>query len=436
MNLFTFLSDIGLAASLIQKKTEPSVTDLRTTFTVQMGLSILIFSLSLALTPLWQSAYGFNGPALWLLYVVGFSFVMISLKTIPSVLLLRKLRYDLLSVPSVVENLVFYTVLCLCAWQGLGVASFIFAIVSRDLSGVILMACIQRWPIGITFSWESFKGMVNFGAKFQLNDLIARVKDDLFTLVVMGTFLSTADIGLVSWSKKMASMPQQFTVNNIIAITFATYSRLQHRPDLLRKAVEKTLYFVALVTFPMLAGLSIFMIPLVTLIPEYQKWQPALLGVSLFAINYAWAAISTPLTNTLNAIGKVNKTLALMIMWTGLTWTVTPLAIIWYGFNGVAIASAVISFSSIVTIMMTKSAIPFDFWKNIWRQLVATGAMIVIGVLGLPLWQQSFFNMGLGIVLTGSVFAIVFLSVGWKSLIAELTSLGIWPKLARRFQSS
>jgi O-antigen/teichoic acid export membrane protein len=178
------------------------------------------------------------------------------------------------------------------------------------------------------------------------------------------------------------------------------------------------------------------MIPLVNLIPEYQKWQPALLGVSLFAINYAWAAISTPLTNTLNAVGKVNKTLMLMIMWTGLTWTVTPLAIIWYGFNGVAIASAVISFSSIVTIMMTKSAIPFDFWKNIWRQLLATGAMLIIGVLGLPLWQQSFFNMGLGIVLTGSVFAIVFLSVGWKSLIAELTSLGIWPKLARRFQSS
>lgn len=436
LNLFTFLSDIGLAASLIQRKEEPENIDLRTTFTVQMTLSLLIFALSILLTPIWQRMYGFTGPALWLLYVVGFSFVLISFKTIPSILLLRKLRYDLLSVPGVVENLTFYTVLCLCAWQGLGVKSFIFSILARDIAGVAVMYAIQRWPIGLAFSWKSFRNMVNFGAKFQLNDLLARVKDDLMTLVVMGAFLDTSQIGLVAWSKRMAAMPQQFTVNNIIAITFSTYSRLQNRPDLLRKAIEKTLYFVSLVTFPMLAGLSIFMIPLVSLVPRYDHWKPALLGVSIFAINYAWAAISTPLTNTLNAVGKVNRTLLLMIMWTGLTWTLTPLGIIWFGYNGVAIASAAIGFSSIVTIMMTKAVIPFDFWSNIWRQLLATTAMIVIGVLGLPLWSQSFLNLALGIVLTSVVFGIVFLVVGWRSLITELTSLGIWPKIARRFQSS
>ncbi len=436
LNLFTFFSDIGLAASLIQKTTEPTLKDLRTTFTVQMFLSLFIFALSVGLTPFWQAAYGFTGPSLWLLYVVGFSFLLISLKTIPSVLLLRKLRYDILSVPGVVENLVFYTILCVCAWRGLGVMSFIFAIAARDVAGVIAMYSLQRWPIGLGFSWQSFRGMVNFGAKFQLNDLLARVKDDLFTLVVMGLYLSPDQIGQVAWSKKMASMPQQFTVNNIIAITFATYSRLQDRPDLLKKAIEKTLYFVSLVTFPMLAGLSIFMIPLVELMPRYHQWRPALLAVTLFAINYAWAAISTPLTNTLNAVGKVNRTLMLMIMWTGLTWTITPLAIIQFGTLGVSLASAVISFSSIVTILMTKAVIPFSFWPNVWRQIVATGAMIVIGLLGMPLWDQSFFNFGMGIVLTGAVFGIVFLSIGWKSLIAELTSLGIWPKLARRFQSS
>lgn len=436
LSLFTFLSDIGLAASLIQKKEEPSVTDLRTTFTVQMLLSLLIFGTTVVLTPLWQQWYGFSGPALWLLYVVGFTFILISFKTIPSVLLLRKLRYDLLAVPGVLENLVFYTTLCFLAWKGFGITSFIWAIALRDLAGLTVMYALQRWPIGVALSWQSLKGMVNFGAKFQLNDLIARVKDDLFTLVVMGAFLDSTQLGLVSWSKRMASMPQQFTVNNIIAITFATYSRLQHRPDLLKKAIEKTLYFVALITFPMLAGLSIFIVPLVLLIPKYDQWKPALLGVTLFAVNYAWAAISTPLTNTLNAVGKVNRTLILMIMWTGLTWTITPLMIIWYGANGVALASAIISFSSVVTIMMTKAVIPFDFWPNIWRQLVATGAMSIIGVMGMPLWQQSFINLGLGIVLTGTVFGIVFLSIGWRSLIAELTSLGIWPKIARRFQSS
>lgn len=436
LNIFTFMSDIGLAATLIQRKVEPTLTDLRTTFTVQMLLALAIFGLCLGLTPYWKSAQSFSGHELWLVYTVGLSFVLISLKTIPSILLLRKLRYDLLSVPGVIENLVFYTVLCLGAWKGLGILSFVLSILSRDIAGVVAMYALQRWPIGFSLSWQSLKGMVNFGAKFQINDLLARVKDDLITLVVMSAFLTKDEIGLVAWSKRMASMPQQFTVNNIIAITFSTYSRLQHHPNLLRKAIEKTLYFVSLVTFPMLAGLSIFIVPLVHLIPKYARWQPALIGVSIFAINYAWAAISTPLTNTLNAVGHVNKTLLLMIMWTGLTWTLTPIGIILFGFNGVAIASAVIGFSSIVTIMMVQKTLPFSFWANIWRQLFATAALIIVGVIGLPVWQQSFLNLGIGIVLSGVVFAIVFLAIGWRSLLAELISLGIWPKIIRRFQSS
>ena len=44
----------------------------------------------------------------------------------------------------------------------------------------------------------------------------------------------------------------------------------------------------------------------------------------MFALSVGWAAISTPLVNTLNAIGKINRSLKLMVIWTLLTWIVTP----------------------------------------------------------------------------------------------------------------
>ena len=49
ISIFTFLSDIGLAAALVQKKEEPTVLELRTTFTVQQILAFTIFGLIILL---------------------------------------------------------------------------------------------------------------------------------------------------------------------------------------------------------------------------------------------------------------------------------------------------------------------------------------------------------------------------------------------------
>lgn len=436
LGLITFLSDIGLAAALIQKKEEPTVADMRTTFTVQQILALAILALVLALTPYWRNIQGFSGSSLWLLYVVAASLFVITFKTIPSILLVRKLRFDLLAIPAVVENFVFYCTATLLAWQGMGVASFLWAVILRDVVGVAAMYALQRWPIGIGISGQSLKELIRIGVKFQLNDLLARIKDDLFTVVVVGAWLNSTALGYIGWAKKYTYMPQQFTVNNITAITFPTYSRLQGNKKLLRKAIEKTLYFITLVNFPLLAGMTIFFLPLTTLISQYNKWTPIVPTVAFFAINIAWSSISTPLTNTLNAIGHVNKTLWLMIMWTVLTWTITPLMIWQFDYHGVAAAAAIIGASSIVTVWMTKQVVPFALLPNIWRQMVATFAMLVFGLAGMSVWSTSLVHMGIGILLNGLVFAIVFLLIGWNSLKKELTSLGIWPLRIPSFRSS
>lgn len=428
LGLFTFLSDIGLASALIQKKEEPTTTDLRTAFTVQQILSIFIFVIVVALTPYWRVAQKLEGTELWLLYVVAASLFFITFKTIPSILLNRKLRFDLLVLPALAENVVFYSIVTVFAVLGYGVKSFLFAILARDIVGIVLMYRLQSWPIGIGFSKKSFNSLVRFGFKFQLNDLLARIKDDLFTVVITSVWLNKDALGFIAFAKKQSQIPQQLTINSVTAVTFPTYSRLQHDPKLLRKALEKTLYFITLSAFPLLIGLAIFMGPFTHLIPRYAKWQPAIFSLMLFCFNIGLSTLSTPLTNTLNAIGHVNKTLKLMIMWTVLTWVITPICIKFFGFEGVAIASALIGMSSLVTVWMVKQVVPFSLLESIWRQLVASLAMILFGVAGLRFWDNSWFHFFAGGMATGLVFVIVFLAVGAKSLRKELDSLGLWKK--------
>ena len=119
-------------------------------------------------------------------------------------------------------------------------------------------------------------------------------------------------------------------MDNIIKITFPSFSRLQHDKDGLRKAIEKTMFLISVCIFPTAVGIFFFSEPLVSFIPRYQKWEPAITVLVFFAASTVLSSLSTPLTNILNAIGKVKITLYFMVMWTVLTWTLNPLFIYWY----------------------------------------------------------------------------------------------------------
>jgi len=422
VGLLTFLSDIGLAAALVQKKEQPTIEELRTTFTVQQMLACAIFALTIILTPLWNMQNGLHGDGLWLLYALGFSFVMASFKTIPSILLERKLEFSKLVFPQILENLTFYGIAVMLAWKGFGVMSYTYAVLARSVIGVVSIYMIQSWSIGLAFSKDALRRLLKYGMKFQLNDFLARIKDDLF-IVVLARFLDPSQMGYVSWAKRWSLFPYQFSVNSIMSVTFPTFSRLQDHPEKLKRAIEKSIYFITLVIFPILVGLSVLAFPMTELIPKYAKWQPAIPSLYFFCINVAFAAISSPLVNTMNAIGKINNTLKLMMMWTVLTWTLTPVAVYMFSFTGVAVASALIAASSYATVWMVKKYVKIEAIDQIWRQGIASLLMGGVLAWGLPYWEKSFVWMGVGVAVGVGVYVAGCVVLGYKKLMFEVNSL-------------
>ena len=80
---------------------------------------------------------------------------------------------------------------------------------------------------------------------------------------------------------------------------------------------------------------------------------------------------STPLTNALNAIGKIKITLYLMIFWTVATWIITPLAIMMFGFSGVSFASAFIALSVVFVVIIAKRFIKFAVFRILINPFLA-----------------------------------------------------------------
>ncbi len=422
VGILTFFSDVGLAASLIQKKSKPTKTDYITAFTVQQLLSWVIVGVVLLIlsTGKIQAKTGITGQ--WILLSLAIAFPLASLKTIPSVILERKLDFSKLVIPQILEQLTFNGILIFLAIKGSGAVSYAYAIFARSIIGAVSMSIIQPWPIRFGFDKNSFQEMFKYGFKFQLNDLLARIKDQLFYLL-LGFYFSLSEFGYINWGKNYSMYPYNLTVQNVMAITFPTFSRLQDNKDALRKAIEKSLFFITIAIFPILVGMSVFIWPFIQLVPKWVKWEPAVFSLIFFSLSIAWGAISTPLTNTLNAIGEINKTLKLMVMWTILTWIVTPVCIYFFGYNGVALSALLISFTSIFSIFMVKKVVPINFLDQVWRQTLAAFVMAFIGYIGLKYWEMSFLHLAIGMIIAGVSYLGTLLIVGKNKLFSEIRSL-------------
>jgi O-antigen/teichoic acid export membrane protein len=420
--LLTFFSDVGLAASLIQKKTEPSKEDYQTAFTIQQLLSWLIFLLVFLTIRLNLFTEKIGSDGNWVMLALALAFPLATFKTIPSIILERKLDFNKLVLPQIFEQFVFHGILIVLAWKGYGVLAYAYAIVARSLIGVIVMQLIQPWINNLHINRQSLKNLLSFGLKFQANDLLARIKDQLYFLA-LGAYLPLNQFGYLQWSKNWSLYPYNLTVSNVMSITFPTFSRLQGHKDLLRKAIEKSIYFITVAIFPILVGMSLFIYPLTQVIDKYAKWEPAVISFVLFTLSVAWAAISTPITNALNAIGKINQTLKLMIFWTILTWVLTPILLWKFSYNGVALAALLISFTSVLSVRLLKKYMTVNIWSQVKTQLFAALGMAVVGYLGMNLWVNSFKSMLAGMMLCASSYLALFFLLGSKRFFSEVKSM-------------
>lgn len=391
-----YFQDIGLAASLIQKKQEPTILELRSTFFIQQLLVLTVTIPAFLFAPQIANFYKLSFDGLMLLYALLFSFVLSSLKTIPTVLLERRLNFNRLIIPQMTETAVYNICLIVFAVRGFGVESFTIAVLARSIIGLVLIYWVQPWPVGIAFSRKTIKHLLSFGIPFQANSFLALFKDDLFN-VYLAKVLPLAQLGYVGFGQKWAFMPLRLFMDNIIKITFPSFSRLQHDKEALGRAIEKTLFLISVVMLPTVVLIVLFSPHLVSYIPKYKKWEPAILSLTFFSLSTILSSLSTPLTNILNAMGKVKITLYFMIMWTILTWVISPLFIIFYGYNGVALASFIISLSSVLVFFIVRNFIKFSVIKPLFPAFLAAFAMSIFVLLTQNI-ISSFVSMLLDII--------------------------------------
>ncbi|KKT32191.1 MAG: Polysaccharide biosynthesis protein [Candidatus Woesebacteria bacterium GW2011_GWB1_44_11] len=419
INFLVYFSDIGLAAALIQKKEKPTDVDLKTTFFVQQVLVLTIIAVVVLLTPFFTAKYSLNSDGQILLYALALSLFFSSLKSIPSVLLERKLEFVKLVFPQILEQLVYNVVLVFLAMKGFGLTSFTYAVILRGIVGLITIYILQPWVPGFAFSRKTLSGLFKFGVPYQINTFLATFKDDGITLI-LGGILGPIGVGILSFAQKLARIPLTFFMDTVTRVTFPAFSRMQDEPDHLKRSVTRSIFFICLLVFPSLVGIVILAPILVRVVPRYNQWIPALVPLAFISINFIFAAATTQLTNLLNAIGKIKITFYLMIMWTVLTWALIPVLAIKYSVIGASVGYALTGASSIVAIIIAKRYVDFSVTDSMIKPLIGAAVMAAFLIPAKRFFPVSVNSMVVLSLAGAAIYGASMLSMMGLSLVQDV----------------
>lgn len=216
--LLNYFSDIGLAASLIQRKNIDD-DDVKTAFTIQQALILTVLLLAYFATDFVVTFYRLPPEGKVLYWSLLVSFFMSSLKTIPSVFLERKIQFQKIVLVQIVENTIFYISVIFFAWQGYGLLSFAYSVVARAIVGVILIYSLSFWIPRIGFSRKSARHLLSFGVPFQSMSFLALVKDE-FVNLFLGKVIGFEALGFIGWAKKWAESPLRIIMDNVSRVIF------------------------------------------------------------------------------------------------------------------------------------------------------------------------------------------------------------------------
>jgi O-antigen/teichoic acid export membrane protein len=257
------------------------------------------------------------------------------------------------------------------------------------------------------------------------------LKDRLMNVFLWG-ILGSQGVGILGWAQRWAQMPLRFLMDQVIRVTFPAYSKLQDQKEHLKRALERSVFLICLLIFPVLAGMGFLMPKVVAVFPKYSKWTIALIPFWLYLGSFFWGVVTTPLVNAFNSVGKVRTTLKLMVLWTGLTWILTPFLAKLIGVNGAALGLFLVSSTSFIGWIMAKKEFGISYKRILLVPVTGSIAMMIVLYSVDLVLTTSLFEI-ISLALTGVISYLAFTYIFAKQEINWfLKELLVWKKSIKK----
>lgn len=317
-NSFT---EMGLKQALIQQRRDNVDSHLDTTWCLEIGRGILIFSVLFAAAP--YIAALFSEPeATPLIRVLALGPILFGLRNPGVVYFQKNLHFHKEFLYKTGGSVTQFVVGVGYALYSPTVWALIFASVSKPFSKMILSYIIHDYRPWPSFDMDAAKDLINFGKWITGSAIIQwlyREGDDAF----VGWFLSATALGFYQYAYRLADTPATEVSGIVAKVAFPAYSTLQDDLDELRSALLQSTRFVSFLAFPIGFGIVLVAPSFVPLVlgPD---WTPMILTMQILAIYGVVHAVSRNFGQLWKAVGRPD-----LLVKTGIIRVVCLAIVIW-----------------------------------------------------------------------------------------------------------
>jgi PST family polysaccharide transporter len=279
-NLGLLFKDFGFGHALIYDK-DASKNEFDSVFVLNMLTGVLLTTLFFFLAPVIAGFY--DEPRLTnLTKVFSIVFFIQSFGLVNLVELKKRIDFKRLAIIENASLLVSSIIAIALAYYGFGVWSLVARTIMNMTLRTIIVFFVSSYRPGFNLNIKVVKKLWRYSINVSANGFLTYWMRNLDNLMI-GKMLGQQSLGVYNMAYQIMLFPIRNISNTIKDVLFPSFSSIKNDINVIRSVYLKVIQTIALITFPMLAGIAILAEPFV-LIVLGEKWEPMIPILSLLAL--------------------------------------------------------------------------------------------------------------------------------------------------------
>lgn len=284
MLIFTSISlvliDGGFSSALIQKK-EVGREEQTAVFWYNTLASVLVAVVIVLISGFVADQFGY--PVLRpILIVIAASVPIMAVGTVPSAMLQRNLRFDLVAVAGILATLSSGAVAVAAAVNGAGVWTFVLQAVTLALVNTVTVWVLSGWRPLLRPHFGSARQLAGFGSLVALSGLLEVAYTHGSSLII-GKLHGARELGFYNRGQSLQALPANVLAAVVGRVALPVFSAKSQDHAALRRGVRMAQGVVMLINLPLMAALAT-MPDLIIQVLYGPKWLVAAPVLSILAI--------------------------------------------------------------------------------------------------------------------------------------------------------
>jgi len=403
-NFAVLFIDLGFSAALIQKK---DVLDAHysSVFWLNLGIGFFMYLIFYFCAPLISSFYN-QSELILMIRVICLTFIITSFTSVQTNILIKELQFKKKVIINWIAMLIGYVVAFILAFKGYGVWAIVMMTLTTAILNSILYWFVSKWVPQFIFEWKKIKELSRYGLNF-FGDTSVNYWSRNFDNFIIAKVLGSTDLGIYTRAYSLMLLPLRNVTTIVTKVMFPAFSQKQDDIQLLKKYYLSIIQYIALVTFPLMIGLSLVSKEFVLLFFG-SKWSAMIPILSILSGLGAIQSIVSLNGLIYNSLGKVHIAFRVSIL-SNIVLITAFLIGVNYGLIGISysylIASALL-FIPIYKIAIKQLNISlFDVFLVLKGIMLAT---LIMAVVLFMINNFSDFSLVKGLILKIIISSIIY----------------------------